>query len=462
MSYRKGLRGYGRPVYTEPDAPQPRVRPPLTMRLKRRHWIMLDCLAAVPAAVLMLVVIRAVFARALPGIPAFAGFPFVVLIAAAGAVPVALRRLQPLLALGALLAMSVVVSATGAPSELVVSLPAAYVLYIVAAACQRRVAAVALAATLGTLFTEAYVAWAFRTGGASAVIPLSLIAVICWAFGSMMRQRRAYAGGLQRQAASRAVAEERLRIARELHDVVAHSMSVIAVQAGFGSYVIDDQPAKAREALGAIQATSHDALDEMRRMLSVLRQPEPGQDGAGSGPGRPYRLADLAADSGGTGAAGAISPPADGGEGAQRRPRAPLRPAPGLADLDRLITRMGHAGVHVDLRVSGDRRNVPAGVDLSAFRIIQEALTNVVKHAATPDCRVTIDYCEDELSIEITDDGRGCALPVGVSGAPASVTDAVPPGHGLIGMGERVHLCGGQFSAGPLPVRGFRVAAVLR
>ena len=98
--------------------------------------------------------------------------------------------------------------------------------------------------------------------------------------GSAVRQRRAYANGLQRQAASRAVAEERLRIARELHDVVAHSMSVIAVQAGFGQYVIDDQPGKAREALGAIQATSRDALDEMRRMLSVLRQTDTAGDDA--------------------------------------------------------------------------------------------------------------------------------------------------------------------------------------
>jgi signal transduction histidine kinase len=115
----------------------------------------------------------------------------------------------------------------------------------------------------------------------------------------------------------------------------------------------------------------------------------------------------------------------------------------------------------VDLRVSGNRRTVPAGVDLSAFRIIQEALTNVVKHAATPDCRVTVDYRDEELRLEIIDDGRGCALPVGVSGGGASAVGTVPSGHGLIGMGERAHLCGGQFSAGPLPERGFRVAAVL-
>ena len=124
--------------------------------------------------------------------------------------------------------------------------------------------------------------------------------IVFWTFGTMARQRRAYASGLQQQAASQAVAEERLRIARELHDVVAHSMAVIAVQAGFGQYVIDSQPGQAREALGAIQATSRDTLDEMRRMLSVLRQGDTlaaldaaevtgaaGGSGEPGGPGRP-------------------------------------------------------------------------------------------------------------------------------------------------------------------------------
>ena len=112
--------------------------------------------------------------------------------------------------------------------------------------------------------------------------------------------------------------------------------------------------------------------------------------------------------------------------------------------------------MHVNLRVSGERGDVPAGVDLSAFRIVQEALTNVVKHAATPDCRVTIDYREDELSLEIIDDG-GAAVLIPAGRAPRDV----PSGHGLIGMRERVHLCGGQFSAGPRLERGFRVAATL-
>jgi signal transduction histidine kinase len=432
------------------------MRPPLTKRLKLRHWVALDCLVAVPVVLVMYVTLH----RDLSGA---AGAPIVVVLTLATAVAIALRRLRPLTALTVLLGISVLVQLTvlDNANQFPVFPAVAYVLYLVAAVSSRKVAGLALCGSLAFLLVEALLEPPIRVGAGKAAIPLALILVVAWAFGSMMRQRRAYATDLQQQAASQAVAEERLRIARELHDVVAHSMSVIAVQAGFGSYVIDDQPAKAREALGAIQATSRDALDEMRRMLSVLRQPDPGA--AGDGRGRPYRLrlADLTADPGGRGPAGrgASSPPADGGGDAQRPPAAPLRPAPGLGDLDRLMTRVGHAGVHVDLQVSGERRAVPAGVDLSAFRIIQEALTNVVKHAATPDCRVTLDYGQDELCIEILDGGRGCALPVG--GPPGSGAAAVPSGHGLIGMGERVHLCGGQFTAGPLPDHGFRVAAAL-
>lgn len=238
---------------------------------------------------------------------------------------------------------------------------------------------------------------------------------------------------------------------------------MIAVQAGFGQYVIDDQPGRAREALGAIQATSRDALDEMRRMLSVLRQADMADDrGAALPAGQPGRLtlADLTADAprkpSGAGGAPGVSSGARTAADGQRPSAAPLRPAPGLGDLDRLITRIGHAGVHVDLRVHGERGNVPAGIDLSAFRIVQEALTNVVKHAGTPDCRVTIEYREDELNLEVVDDGGTAVLTPGGTG-PGEIAS----GHGLIGMRERVHLCGGQFSAGPRPERGFRVAATL-
>ncbi|HWG16166.1 MAG TPA: sensor histidine kinase [Streptosporangiaceae bacterium] len=387
-----------------------RVRPPLTARLRRSHWIALDCLAAVPAGLILAVIAYMADHRtwSLPELL------LVVLLASLGAIPVAARRIRPLLAFCAILALYVVLAAMQPMDAAIIAFPAfptAYVLYMVAVTYRRRVSASALAAAL---IVSTTLAFAGGTPGNTAV-PIGLLLIVLWTFGSMARQRRAYANGLQRQAASQAVAEERLRIARELHDVVAHSMAVIAVQAGFGQYVIDNQPAQAREALGSIQATSRDALDEMRRMLSVLRQ----ADGP-AGPGGPETASG-----------------------------APLRPADGLADLGRLITRVGHAGVHVDLRITGQPVGVPASVDLSAFRIIQESLTNVVKHAATPDCRVRLEYREQELSLEILDDGDATTPP-----GPGT-------GHGLIGMRERVLLCGGEFSAGPRPERGFRVAATL-
>ena len=185
--------------------------------------------------------------------------------------------------------------------------------------------------------------------------------------GYSVRQRRLYVVTLQQQAASSAVAEERLRIARELHDVVAHSMSVIAVQAGYGQYVIDASPDGARDALGAIQATSRDALEEMRRMLGVLRQqdvtPSPARIDPAAGQAPAWRRS--------------------GGRRQRQVGQAPLAPAPGLAGLDRLIERTRGAGVQVTLEVAGHARPAPAGVDLSAYRIIQEALTNVVRHAGT-------------------------------------------------------------------------------
>jgi signal transduction histidine kinase len=379
------------------------VRPPLTARLRRSHWIVLDGLAAV-LALLVLAGTTGVAdhsrARSLPELLLVIG------LASLGAIPVALRRIRPLPAFCAILALSVVLAGIQPVAGVVAAFPAAYVLYTVAVTYRRRVSASALAAAL---IVETVLAFLGRTAS-NTLVPIGLMLIVLWTFGSMARQRRAYASGLQQQAASQAVAEERLRIARELHDVVAHSMAVIAVQAGFGQYVIDSQPAQAREALGAIQGTSRDALDEMRRMLGVLRQSDADDPSAAS--------------------------------------EAPLRPADGLADLQRLITRVGHAGVHVDLKVTGQPVDVPASVGLSAFRIIQEALTNVVKHAATPDCQVRLDYREQELNLEILDEGDA---------GPA----AGPGGHGLIGMRERVLLCGGEFSAGPRPERGFRVAATL-
>ena len=270
-------------MYTEPGAP-PRVRPPLTQRLSRRQWILLDCLVAVVTVIIMAGSVLASDHARGPRRARSRLLALGLLLAAAGGVPVALRRLRPLLALETLFALSVLLSVIQAQDGLIVVVPATYVLYTVAATSPRRTAAIALACALVTVVAETFRVWATDSGRLGSTLSLALFLIISWGLGSAVRQRRLYADGLQQQAASRAVAEERLRIARELHDVVAHSMSVIAVQAGFGEYVIDDQPAKAREALGAIQATSRDALDEMRRMLSVLRQADTAGDGPAAGP----------------------------------------------------------------------------------------------------------------------------------------------------------------------------------
>ena len=220
-----------------------------------------------------------------------------------------------------------------------------------------------------------------------------------WIIGNSVRQRRAYADVRREQA----VNAERLRIARELHDMISHSVGVIAIQAGMGARVIETQPAEAGAALRTIEATSRDTLAQLRRTLGSLRRAE--------------------------------AAPAE------------FDPAPGLADLDRLVASTADGGVRVDLRVHGEAGPVPPDIDLSAYRIIQEALTNVVRHAGVDTCRVDVTYRTEELLIEITDEGAGVPVP----GA----------GYGIAGMRERVDMLHGEFSAGPRAGGGFAVRARL-
>jgi signal transduction histidine kinase len=245
-----------------------------------------------------------------------------------------------------------------------------------------------------------------------------LTTVIAWLAGHSVRQAALQAEVRRTQAQAQAAVTERLRIARELHDMVAHSIGIIAIQAGVGRRVIDTQPAEARNALTAIEATSRETLAGLRQMLGVLRRAEPGSPG-GPGPGH-----------------------------------GPLEPAPGLADLGRLAATTADAGVRVELRWLGARRPLPADIDLSAFRIIQEAVTNVVRHAGTGHCRVTVDCRDSELGIEVTDDGRGAAPPAEEPGEGGG-------GFGIDGMRERACLLGGELTAGPRAGGGFRVAARL-
>jgi len=254
----------------------------------------------------------------------------------------------------------------------------------------------------------------------STWISSELLIVVAWLAAENLRNRRARWAELHARAerlerereaeARRAVTEERLRIARELHDVVAHSMSVIAVQSAVGNHVMDAQPEEARHALAAIEATSRSALTEMRRLLGVLRQ--------------------------------------DG------EPAGSLVPAPGLADLAPLAAQVQKAGLSVWIHVEGERGQVPPGVDLSAYRIVQEALTNVIKHAGSSTASVTVCYGPGSVMLEITDDGPG---------TPRAATRPATPstGHGIIGMRERVAVFGGEFAAGPRADGGFRVFARL-
>jgi signal transduction histidine kinase len=234
---------------------------------------------------------------------------------------------------------------------------------------------------------------------------LAATALIAWLIGNTVHQGRAHTEALRGRAAEQAITAERLRIARELHDMVAHNIGIIAIQAGMGSRVMDTQPAETRAALNAIEATSRETLAGLRRMLGALRAGE--------------------------------------------SESAPLDVAPGLAELDRLVERGAGAGVRVAVTRSGEPRPLPPDVDLAAFRIVQEAVTNVVKHSGTRDCHVTVDHRPGELAVTVVDLGAG----------PYPATPGT--GYGIAGMRERVALLHGEFSAGPRPGGGFLVAARL-
>ncbi|KUL43834.1 histidine kinase [Streptomyces sp. NRRL F-4489] len=281
----------------------------------------------------------------------------------------------------------------------------------------RRTAITAALLTLAVQIAAAARLGSGPDGFARTVVVLVLALAAAWLTGHAVRERREHAEALRSQTAAQAVAAERLRIARELHDMIAHSIGVIAIQAGMGRRVIDTQPDQARAALATIEDTSRETLAGLRRTLGALRHTEPG-----TGP----------------------------------RP-APREPAPGLADLDRLAASTRDAGVQVDIRWLGEHRALPLprDIDLAAFRIIQESLTNVVRHANTPHCRVTLARRDGELTIEITDNGRGG------SRTSTGHTTTSGTGYGLTGMRERVTLLRGHFTAGPRPEGGFRVAAGL-
>jgi len=240
-------------------------------------------------------------------------------------------------------------------------------------------------------------------------------ALLAWVLGDSMRYRRGYYAALEDKAARLeaerhaqariAAAAERARIARELHDVVAHHVSVMVVQADGARYAMRNDPDRAETALEAISGTGRQALAEMRRLLGVLRS-ENQQSG--------------------------------------------LAPVPGLGELRELLDQARAAGLEVAYTLTGSPRELPEGAELAAYRVVQESLTNTRKHAGlAATAAVALRYEPDGLTVEVTDDGLGIAGGEG------------PAGHGLAGMRERIALYGGTVEAGPLPGGGFRVTARL-
>jgi signal transduction histidine kinase len=380
-------------------------------RLPASRWLFDGGLALVATGVSTVTFVSNPVARGQPRGTLALGYALVLL----HTLPLAARRRFPLAVLALCVASGLAFAALDLPPD-ILAVAILVAVYSVAAYGSRWVALAGLAVAEAGL--AAVQLTPGRTGAVTLVVNLGVVAAT-WLLGQFAHNYRAYAARLEERTAElerareelarRAVVEERLRLARELHDVVAHAMSVIAVQSGVGAHVATTQPKEARRSLAAIEATSRAALEELRRLLGVLRQ--------------------------------------------EGEPQGDLAPVPGLADLDALLAEVAKAGLGVRLRVEGTPSPLPAGVDLSAYRIVQEALTNVVKHAGPARAQVVVGYRDHEVTVEVTDDGRG-AVP------PAS-DGRVGSGHGLIGMRERVQAFGGDLQVGPRPGGGFRVAARL-
>jgi signal transduction histidine kinase len=445
------------------------LRPPLLRQLRPAHWVAID--AAVTALLALTAVVAFRELADLRGVPRWGAAAIV----AVAVLPAAARRRWPRAALALVVAgaaVAMALSTSPAPA-----LAAAFVMYLIPLRRPRREAVRLLAGTLAGL-TAGLAVFALVPhagyGPAGLIQALALLlesailVTAAWMIGYSVRQQRAYSAGLREQSdrrardqlaeAGRARSEERLQIARELHDVVAHTMGLITVQAGVANYVVRERPEEAVRALSSIEEISRGALREMRALLGVLRAEEDSAEGraaAGNGVAdhgdveHGHEELGVAWNGAAADAAARIAV-TENGAGPGRRPAgdADLVPAPGLADLGRLAERTAEAGLRVDLDIAGERPALPAGLDLAAYRVIQEAITNVIKHAAADRCRVRVACQDGALTLEVTDDGSAR----GRSASPV-------PGHGIAGMQERVGMYGGEFRAAPLPGRGFRVTA---
>ena len=336
-----------------------------------------------------------------------------VLASAGASLPFAWRRVYPVAVVAVVITSAGLEAAfltdfTDLTTALVVPLLAAYTL---GEQLERRASYVALAATYVGAMAVEVIDHGLR---ANEVVLIAFYLLAAWFVGRSLRARNALNQALrektlrldaEREETARAeVRAERARVARELHDVVAHGVSVMVVQAGGARRMVRADPERAREALDAIEASGRQALDEMRRLVGVMRPGEAEADRA---------------------------------------------PAPGLDRLDDLVTRAREAGLPVQVHVAGAPTRLTAGLDLAAYRVIQEALTNTIKHASAAQADVTIRYAPDAVELEVADDGHGegKALPAG--------------GHGLVGMRERVSMYGGELETGARAGGGYAVHARL-
>ena len=247
--------------------------------------------------------------------------------------------------------------------------------------------------------------------------------------GARLRQAQA-----EHEAATRrALARERARLASELHDVVTHNVSVMVVQAGAARRVLSADPAEAIKALRAVESSGRTAMTELRHLLGLL-SPPPGTDDAGGPAGQPAVLVDAGSGPGGA---------------------ADLAPQPGLDELREMVGRVVAAGLPVELRIAGTPRDLPAGLGLAVYRVVQEALTNVIKHAGKPQAEVRLTYEPAALVVEVADDGR----PIPAAGPAPDAGVPRGAGMGLLGLRERVALYGGELAAAPRPGGGWLVQA---
>jgi signal transduction histidine kinase len=341
--------------------------------------------------------------------------------AVALAAPLVLRRRWPLLVLAVTTLHFTRYWAVGQVNEIASWVILGVAVYSAAAYADRRRARWMCGACLLWLIGSGVVLSA-RAGpiGAVEVAAIAMFDalpfLLAWPLGAMMRRLREYRVVLEdrnRQLdqerevnARRAVLEERVRIARELHDVVAHHVSVMGVQAGVARRLFDRDPPEAVAAIGSVETASRQAIADLQQLVGVLRRQEEGDD---------------------------------------------LAPQPSLQRLPELVEHMRQTGLPVKLTTTGEPQQLPAGVELSAYRIIQEALTNTLKHAGPAQAAVTVRYDNGAVEVEVVDDGQG----------PPPARQGTG-GKGLVGMQERVRLYGGRLEAGARPGGGFRVHAVLR